>query len=176
MYPISTAQYLVTLVTQILETKEAFVSHWVFWCCNLQELVANVTSNIQQCIFFSISQWLNCSHLSTAWVECFFNHCLKCSHTAVQDGICIYRQRNGDKLLPQELKWWRGGSHSQTLPEKGLVFWATLLVIGLGHTSVKNVIIAFLNPELDTLVQMDYCTALFAKAWDGRKVYWDSYM
>ena len=43
---------------------------------------------------------------------------------------------------------------------------------------VKNVIIAFLHPELEFLmpqsIHKDYYTARFAKARDGRKVYLDS--
>ena len=39
---------------------------------------------------------------------------------------------------------------------------------GAGPYFVENVIIAFLNPELEFLMPW------FAKAWDGHKVYWDS--
>ena len=68
-----------------------------------------------------------------------------------------------------------------TLPKKrkeGLVFWATILVTWGGAVLRKechNCIFISGTLVSDTSVHMDYYTARFAKARNGRKVYWDSW-
>ena len=57
------------------------------------------------------------------------------------------------------------------------MFWATILVTWGGAVLRKechNYIFISGTQVSDASVRMDYYTAQFAKARDGRKVYWDS--